>query len=138
MSLWNQVGGNWTWEERDYSKWGRERLKQLLTSPQKQFAGTFTVESSLESAEATLLFLHGKKRPGYEFEDVKLKFTCTEGGLVIKGLVVCPCISSNESWEIRASLDKGFEPNEDLLRRVRAAVRECVQQFGDELNAKLP
>ena len=30
MSEWNKISGNWSTEERDFSKWGEGRIKELL------------------------------------------------------------------------------------------------------------
>lgn len=80
-------------------KWAKERLHSLLATPQTKFEGSFTVDKC--EGEASLLFLHGKKRAGYEFEEFKAKFTCTRGGCQMKGTVTCPCISSDElDWQV--------------------------------------
>jgi len=67
-SLWNSAG---TWEERDYSKWGKNRLKSLLDHivvylPDKQGQVNVTDVSHIEG-DASMVHIRGRNKLIYDF-----------------------------------------------------------------------
>ena len=67
-SLWNTAG---TWEERDYSKWGKSRLKSLLEHivvylPDKQGKVNVTDVSHIEG-DASMIHIRGRNKLIYDF-----------------------------------------------------------------------
>ena len=56
------------------SKWATARMAELIKA-QASFAGSATADRC-EGGEATVLFLRGKKRARFEFEDLRVGFTC--------------------------------------------------------------
>lgn len=46
MSEWNKISGNWSCEERDFSKWGKDRLKEVMESRAAEFAIGSTLKVS--------------------------------------------------------------------------------------------
>lgn len=136
MSTWNKLGGSWTWEERDFSSWGAGRLKELIKS--KGSGIDASVDSIGDEATATVLFLHGKKRLGYEFGDVKIRVTSGKGGF--KGVFVVPEISSEngtESFEIRIHRTEVSGNTEETKAVLQSVLKESVTTFTEELAAKV-
>jgi len=71
-------------EEKDYSKWARDRLKELLLEMECPVFSTGELKiSDVVTAEgdATILYLRGKKRLGFE---LNLKAKWKGGYLLVK------------------------------------------------------
>eukprot|EP01107_Rhizomastix_libera_P013069 TRINITY_DN3470_c0_g1_i1.p1 TRINITY_DN3470_c0_g1~~TRINITY_DN3470_c0_g1_i1.p1 ORF type:complete len:130 (+),score=34.49 TRINITY_DN3470_c0_g1_i1:54-443(+) len=116
MSAWNSVSGNWSWEERNFSDFAMEYVKKALTE-QTIIKGAINVTKC--NGEATLLFLHGKKRAGYEFQDLTFKFKLADPSF--EGTCVCTADSAlKDDWEFRVQPAAPDAVKNEIERMVRA------------------
>jgi hypothetical protein len=135
MSAWNKLSGNWSWEERDFTTWATGRFRELVAAK----GGGVVVESIGEEATASVLFLHGKKRVGCEFPEVKLRL---DSASAFKGTMVVPELSGDGS-DCTVCVAKSETPTlpQSELDAAKAAVKAlltgCLATLRDELAAKV-
>eukprot|EP00472_Partenskyella_glossopodia_P003623 CAMPEP_0197516456 /NCGR_PEP_ID=MMETSP1318-20131121/1336_1 /TAXON_ID=552666 /ORGANISM="Partenskyella glossopodia, Strain RCC365" /LENGTH=193 /DNA_ID=CAMNT_0043065211 /DNA_START=25 /DNA_END=606 /DNA_ORIENTATION=- len=140
-STWNKMG---TWEEKDYSKWACSRLKELLVDTECPAFSTGDLKiSEVVKAEgmATILFLRGKRRVGFEL-NLKAKWKGKLDGKSVSGHVCIPSFDSDE-WpddiEIDITADKSDDAHDAARRYMRTARSSVMKQlkiFYDELHKK--
>ena len=77
MSEWNKISGNWSFEERDFSKWGKERYKEILqaeeTVNKTGYKGTYKVTKI--DGDVFCIVSHGQLKYIANFDELKIKFT---------------------------------------------------------------
>lgn len=152
MSEWNKLSGNWSFEERDFSKWGEERLGSLLKS-ENEAVGT-DAEHKLHCTYdcsgdfgMTIVFIRGKKRVGYEIEGLTLKVELKDsnGSELFSGRMVINELAVEDGYE-GFSLSLKQTPsgcsaetkNVDLAKRLtRERFTKCFEALIAELAAKV-
>jgi len=117
-STWNRMG---TWEEKDYSKWAQDRLKALLVEIEcpKFSTGELKVTEVVKAeGDATILFLRGKKRVGFEM-DLKAKWKGKISEKEVSGHICIPSLDSDD-WpddiEISVTIEKSDEAHREARR----------------------
>mmetsp|Transcript_498 Transcript_498/g.550 ORF Transcript_498/g.550 Transcript_498/m.550 type:complete len:199 (+) Transcript_498:114-710(+) len=140
-SAWNRMG---TWEEKDYSKWARDRLKELLLEMECPVFSTGELKiSDVVTAEgdATILYLRGKKRLGFEL-NLKAKWKGKVNDKEVSGHISIPSLDSDD-WpddiEIDFTAEKSDSPHLEARRYVKSmksTVMKQLKTFYDEFNAK--
>ncbi|EDR22265.1 hypothetical protein EDI_202800 [Entamoeba dispar SAW760] len=79
MSEWNKISGNWSFEERDFSKWGKDRMKEIIQDPQTpktcSYDGTFKV-TKIEG-DVFILVSHGQLKHIVTLDELKVVFAST-------------------------------------------------------------
>lgn len=104
-SAWNFSG---TFEERDWTKWSKEQLGQLLagvavkTSGSSSLVSVSITELASCSGEAHQWIVRQKKRAGFEFSDVRLRWSAelAEGGASLAGTARIPHAAADELDEL--------------------------------------
>jgi len=107
-SLWNSAG---TWEERDYSKWGKNRLKSLLDHivvylPDKQGQVNVTDVSHIEG-DASMVHIRGRNKLIYDFSlHVHWKATLRGGSekTVLEGKFLVSEITGDCMYDIKSQI----------------------------------
>eukprot|EP00469_Lotharella_globosa_P007470 CAMPEP_0167784018 /NCGR_PEP_ID=MMETSP0111_2-20121227/7398_1 /TAXON_ID=91324 /ORGANISM="Lotharella globosa, Strain CCCM811" /LENGTH=194 /DNA_ID=CAMNT_0007675031 /DNA_START=85 /DNA_END=669 /DNA_ORIENTATION=+ len=140
-STWNKIG---TWEEKDYSKWAQDRLKALLVEtecPAFSSGELKIAEVTKAEGDATILFLRGKKRIGFEMH-LKAKWKGKVNGKDVSGHVSIPSFDSDD-WpddiEIDISAEKTDENHREArqyMKSVKSNVMKQLEIFYNELQKK--
>eukprot|EP00474_Spongospora_subterranea_P006568 CRZ07026.1 hypothetical protein [Spongospora subterranea] len=134
-SVWNK--GN-TWEERDLSSWASETISSLLMSVKIPCAASDNLAfKSVETTKshATIVFVRGKKRHGYEI-GVLAKWSGMVGGKVVEGKVEFPDVEddtgADEDFTANVSAvaaDTEHECARMAVRKVLPALQSQLHQF---------
>lgn len=150
MSEWNKLSGNWSFEERNFSKWGEERLGVLLRDEKDgadaEYKLTCTYDRS-EDFSMTILFLRGKKRVGYEIEDLTLEVRLRDkddvelfsGRLIIDELAVeTGCEDFSLALKKTPGGNKADAKDIELAKKLtRERFVKCFKALVEELAAKV-
>mmetsp|Transcript_18108 Transcript_18108/g.59496 ORF Transcript_18108/g.59496 Transcript_18108/m.59496 type:complete len:216 (+) Transcript_18108:49-696(+) len=136
-SSWNKGG---TWEEKDYTKWAEQRLKELLpkiASPKGLV--TFKEVSSIDDCHAANVFSRGKKKSVIEIEKIKLGWK-VEGGEA-KGKLEITEVSSSALSELHLSVkvDKAGNNQAEIdadLKACKPAILDVINAIVEELASK--
>ena len=149
-SAWNQLSGNWSWEERDYSSHAKAQFPGLFEAALARSvddaacAVTGSVRAS-EASEASVLVLRGRLRFGYEFDDVRADVCVRRGAeTLFDGVVGADALSNDEGDAAaaqtrlavrtrRAGTDAGAQLACDVVRR---ALLLAAADLRDALLAK--
>lgn len=150
MSEWNKLSGNWSFEERNFSKWGEERLKELLKAEKDAEDAEYKFSCTYDRAEdfeMSVLVIRGKKRAGYEIEGLTLKVELKDkdgaelfsGRLVIDELAVeSGCEDFTLTLKKTPSDPKAAAKDLDLAKKLtRERFVKCFKALVEELSAKL-
>ncbi|KAL7715787.1 Activator of Hsp90 ATPase AHSA1-like N-terminal domain-containing protein [Entamoeba marina] len=138
MSEWNKISGNWSWEERDFSKWGKERIKEILLDAEKQkkhgYDGTIKVPKC--DGDTFILFSHGHKRYIIQFDELKIIFAVNSNGEVKpSGSVMIEIDNENEyrfTYKTKPDDVASFE------KMIKEFVEDAVSTLRSELQNKMP
>ncbi|GAQ85928.1 hypothetical protein KFL_002610140 [Klebsormidium nitens] len=119
-SAWNKAG---TWEERNLTAWGKDRLGELLKEldeisfPEGRARVT---EMSSCTGDATQFFVRGKRRCGYHFEiDLKWKGTFKEEE--VTGMLKIPEAAFGELDEV--TVETTFDSSKVLTTDSKVSIR---------------
>jgi hypothetical protein len=74
-----------TFEERNLSRWGEERLRALLVGVAAPGGGPSTTGVATLTGDATAWIVRGKRRVGFEYSEVKLNWAADVGGVAVAG-----------------------------------------------------
>jgi len=129
-SVWNK--NSWHWEEKDYGKWARNRLIDILASIELEFCGHPVVLRDISpSGFATISVRKGKKIVSFEYE-ISCSWECdgSSGKLAIPEF-------SQEALKptLRVSLASGSEDCKEYLRKSTSVWEAALKQFHDELQS---
>ncbi|ELP91092.1 hypothetical protein EIN_268380 [Entamoeba invadens IP1] len=136
MSEWNKNSGYATWEERDFSKWGRDRFKDLFQDENgwKELNYKGTVKVPKVDGDFFLLFSHGKVKNIIHLDETKIIFASTEkdnasGSVTIE---VDDDIEFKFVYKTRPDNYKDFEKTfkkyiEDNIAKIRKELAEKVE-----------
>ena len=82
MSTWNQISGNWSFEERDFSKWGKERIKELIQNDEsvKTVGHQGTLKVTKADGDIFVIVSHGQLKYIANFDELKITFASTAAG----------------------------------------------------------
>eukprot|EP00475_Leptophrys_vorax_P044119 TRINITY_DN871_c0_g1_i1.p1 TRINITY_DN871_c0_g1~~TRINITY_DN871_c0_g1_i1.p1 ORF type:complete len:212 (+),score=41.18 TRINITY_DN871_c0_g1_i1:50-685(+) len=115
-SAWNVAG---TWEERDMTKWAEHKIKEVLVG--YEFPGSFergTIkinEVKKVEGHASIIFVRGKKKVGYEFK-IEASWIGENGEENVSGTIELPDVSDYDTdfevgqfhlscvWQVRADV----------------------------------
>ena len=135
MSTWNQISGNWSFEERDFSKWGRERIKELIQSDENVqktgYQGTFKVTKA--DGDVFVIVSHGQLKYIAQFDELKITFASTAAGQGA-GTVMIEVDNEIEykfTYKSKPSDQKAFEEN------FKKMIDDNLVILKDELKIKL-
>lgn len=147
MSEWNKLSGNWSFEERDFSKWGEERLGALLKDEKDADDAEYKLSCTYDRSEdftMSILFIRGKKRAGYEIEGLTLDVALRDkdnaelfsGRLVIDELAV---ESGCEDFTLKPKqTPKVAAKDVDLAKKLtRERFVKCFKVLIEELSTKV-
>merc|ERR1712146_792012 len=133
------------WEEKDYSKWAQERLKVLLVETECPAfsAGDLKItEVTKAEGDATILFLRGKKRIGFEM-NLKAKWKAKCNGKSVSGHVEIPSFDSDD-WPDEIEIDITAEKTDndhraarEYMKSVKSSVMKQLEVFYNELKKKM-
>jgi len=104
-SAWNQLSGNWMWEERSYNEQARTRYPELfLTSMKRVAEGVgLNAEGSVRihgETEASVLVLHGRLRFGLDMDDLRIDVHMKRGEeTLFDGVISVDNLSTDEGDE---------------------------------------
>lgn len=135
MSTWNQLSGNWSFEERDFSKWGKERIKELIQRDENVskygYQGTYKVTKA--DGDIFVIVSHGQLKYIANFDELKITFASTIAGQGA-GTVVIEVDTDIEykfTYKSKPSDQKAFESN------FKNMIVENLAILKDELKIKL-
>lgn len=127
-SAWNT--GN-TWEERDLSKWAATFLKQRLVGIRTTDHDIEISEVSTVTGDASILYVRGKKRCGFDLK-VKAKWTGKIKGIDVNGEVEFPEVAeSEEDYEYRVWCKERTEHTEVARRAMSNAYPQFKDAFSE-------
>eukprot|EP00293_Proteomonas_sulcata_P003642 CAMPEP_0184326760 /NCGR_PEP_ID=MMETSP1049-20130417/142732_1 /TAXON_ID=77928 /ORGANISM="Proteomonas sulcata, Strain CCMP704" /LENGTH=223 /DNA_ID=CAMNT_0026648971 /DNA_START=513 /DNA_END=1185 /DNA_ORIENTATION=- len=110
-SSWNSAG---TWEEKDFSKWATERLKELITEIQTPGGLQFTDVPTVDDCSCSVVFSRGKKKTILEIEKVKISWNNAHTEGKSKGKVELTDVSSSSlddfQFAVKVDKDEGNKP----------------------------
>ena len=106
-SAWNQLSGNWMWEERNFSKQAKSRYPELFSDvicencsscfPGYTATGTMKIQGEIE---CSVLVLHGRLRFGLDIDDVRIDVKIMKDDeIVFDGVVSIDNVSTDEGIE---------------------------------------
>jgi len=104
-SAWNQLSGNWMWEERNFSEQARKRYPELFVAALKRIGegSGLSVEGTVSlrgDVEASVLVLHGRLRFGLDMDDLRADVKVKRGeDLLFDGVVCADNLSTDEGDE---------------------------------------
>ncbi|KAL6079940.1 hypothetical protein QOT17_000330 [Balamuthia mandrillaris] len=135
QSAWNQ--GAWSWEERDYSKWASAYLKEQWSDRKVEFEdGWVTFNTKSASGDASVLFLHGKKRTGYDLQ-IKLEWEGELNAKSSKGTVHLEAASDDNSFEVQVKHETGVNGDSQTFKtKLEQQLRSLFAEFLTVLAAK--
>mmetsp|Transcript_4694 Transcript_4694/g.11403 ORF Transcript_4694/g.11403 Transcript_4694/m.11403 type:complete len:193 (-) Transcript_4694:341-919(-) len=137
-SAWNKAG---TWEEKDFSKWASERLKEALVEikPAGGLA-TFSAVSTVDECHASVVHTRGKKKAILEVDKIKVTFKTEAGG---KGSLTLTEVSSTDldDMVVKAKVDKAGEGGDEkaiakAVESTRKEIEGVINALVEELRAK--
>ena len=135
MSEWNKISGNWSFEERDFSKWGKERYKEILqaeeTVNKTGYKGTYKVTKI--DGDVFCIVSHGQLKYIANFDELKITFASTEAGQGA-GTVMMEIENEIEykfTYKTKPANQKQFEDN------FKKMIEETLVMLKDELKLKL-
>ncbi|EQC25395.1 hypothetical protein SDRG_16722 [Saprolegnia diclina VS20] len=125
-SAWNTAG---TFEQRDFTKWAKGRLEELLSSVEVLHSSTTIRTKPVKDlkGDASVCVIRGKKRFLFDFE-FTLEWETV--GLNAKGKLKCHDIGNDGDYEMQCSYDK--KPSDAIeAQAVHAAVtsKTCGLHF---------
>lgn len=115
----------WHWEEKDFTKWAKEALREALTFKEAITEGIDLSVSLAEiTGEAFKNVRKGKLRTSYDFK-IKLTFTYSEAGkdVVTGSILVEPfCDEESDDWEFETKIDNAKTLDAAVLSAVKGNV----------------
>ena len=149
-SVWNP--NNYFWEEKNYQKWGDERLKGILKDFKHTiFEGSLTIDEVVDfTGSCGVSIRKGKKICSFDYS-AKLKWVCSlvdgKGDEVanVKGEFHLPEISNmvwddEEELEFNVTFTSGDDQRDRLYPILKSEVaqhmRADIEQFMNELKEK--
>ena len=133
-----------TWEEKDYSKWGCSRIKELLKEvkcPAFSNGSLSVSEVTTVEGDATVLFLKGRKRYGFDYK-IKLKWKGKVGSKSVSGELRVLNFESDE-WpddcDIEVSgkeRDAAHAEATGYMKAVRSDILKALEVFVQEFKKK--
>jgi len=107
-SAWNQLSGNWMWEERNFSELARTRYPELFAAALKRIGeeAGLNAEGSVRAhgeTEASVLVLHGRLRFGLDMDDLRADVCIKRGEeTLFDGVICADNLSTDEGDEALA------------------------------------
>jgi len=150
-SAWNQLSGNWMWEERNYSEVSRTRYPELFISSMKQVAeeAGLTAEGSLRiqgETESSVLVLHGRLRFGLDMDDIRVDVCIKKGEeLLFDGIFSIDNLSTDEGDEALERIPVHIRQNRNSAEEqtkknacdlIRKALVSSVKTLREEILTK--
>lgn len=140
VSSWNSAG---TWEERNLSKWACSRLAEVLREADLRAPSydggeaAVTASSWSVSGDASMVYVRGKKRYGYELK-VKATYKGTHCGEEASGKIDIPSLDvvEGDDFDINFASDKKTDAGAAVRRAVKKLeprLRKLVAEWVAEL-----
>eukprot|EP01025_Chloroclados_australasicus_P038024 TRINITY_DN38933_c0_g1_i1.p1 TRINITY_DN38933_c0_g1~~TRINITY_DN38933_c0_g1_i1.p1 ORF type:complete len:228 (-),score=13.91 TRINITY_DN38933_c0_g1_i1:251-853(-) len=132
-SAWNHAG---TFEERDYSSWAKDWLKQKLIETKQELDQGYTLQFSKVDkcdGEAHTWFIRGSKRCGFEFQ-IKFQWEAysPESKEEMKGNIEIPNVCMDELDELQINIEVSKGQNNPQLNQTKSVIQASLRQIIDE------
>jgi len=149
-SAWNQLSGNWMWEERSYTEVVKKRYPELFVAALKRVgdeAGLNAVGSvSVRGdTDALVLVLHGRLRFVLDMDDLRVDVCMKRGEeTLFDGVIAADELSTDEGDEvlkktpvrIRESRTSTEEGKKTICDIVRKSLATAVFDLREEILSK--
>ncbi|GAB1220471.1 hypothetical protein ENUP19_0054G0044 [Entamoeba nuttalli] len=135
MSEWNKISGNWSFEERDFSKWGKDRMKEIIQDPKTpktcNYDGTFKV-TKIEG-DVFILVSHGQLKNIVTFDELKVVFASTTEGHSSGTAIV----EVDNGFDYRFNYKTKANDNKTFEAAFKKMIEDNVVLLKEELKEKL-
>ena len=127
-SVWNK--NSWHWEEKDYGKWAKQRLVEVIANLKLEYQENVVTLSDINpTGFATISVRKGKKIVSFEFE-----LSCSWSCGYSSGRISIPEFSQEDSTPVlRVTLSTGDESCKEHIRKSTSIWHNALKDFTKEL-----